>query len=62
MNTEMTRYAFFRLFEEFESESEKKIDAYEKAERIHEIIFGFRKYSSYNTFKSVKSHHVQKIR
>ena len=50
---QINQKAFIKVFEEVSTNCKTKLEAYEKAERLHEIIFGCRKYGDFESFKSV---------
>lgn len=51
----MSKQGFEELFYECLKNTKKNIDAYEKAEEIHEQYFEKRRYSSYESFSEVKN-------
>lgn len=50
---QITKDAFLKMFDEVLPDCRTKLQAYEKAERLHEIILGDRRYSDFESFKKV---------
>lgn len=56
----MNAEAFDKIFWANLTASDNNREAYEKAEQLHQQYFDHRKYSDYETYKSSKSHRLNK--
>ncbi len=56
----VTHEQFDEVFFNFYKESETHYEAFEKAETFHEKELGYRKYTSYDAFRAMKSARLNK--
>ncbi|HZI23804.1 MAG TPA: hypothetical protein VFD46_01940 [Chryseolinea sp.] len=54
-NSALSPQSFEDLFFKCMNEAETNVEAYEKAEQIHEQFFDTRRYSSYDSFRTQKN-------
>jgi hypothetical protein len=59
-NCSMSPTGFDELFFRFVNDSRTHIEAYERAEKVHETILGKRRYSDYTSFAESKRQRLKK--
>ncbi len=59
-SAKVSTHKFIEIYYDYFTETKDAKKAYEKAENLHEQIFGSRRYSSYETFKSCKCEVMKK--
>jgi hypothetical protein len=59
-NCSISPTGFDELFFQFVREEKTHVAAYERAERVHEIMLGKRKYSDYESFSEAKRKRLKK--
>lgn len=59
-NCAMSPKGFDELFFRFINESKTHVHAYERAEKVHEIMLGKRKYSDYDSYRKAKEQRLKR--
>jgi hypothetical protein len=59
-NCSMNPKGFDELFFRFVNDSKTYVDAYERAEKVHETLLGRRKYSDYDSYREAKRIRLKK--